>query len=600
MASKAAKRLALMACAALLVAFVAQGWAFLRANSQTYDEAVHLTAGYSYLATHDFRLNPEHPPLVKELAALPIYLRHRLPFRPAANLWDHKPEAEKWTISRDFLYHSGVPHEELLILGRLPGLALGAMLLALVGWWSYRLWGPKAAVLGTALAAFEPNLVSNASLITTDMGGALFIVLAMYLLWEYGNGRSALLLVGAGVAIGLALASKLTGVLLFGMVGAVLAAHVLLPTSPLFAPAKVTVAPARAVRFQQAVVIALVVAALAAVALLPAYFFQGWGPWWYGLRWQMSKSQVGHAAFFLGHYSRTGWLAYFPVAFLTKTPLPSVALILASLLLFRAGAPLRLREALFLLLPAGLVLGLMIPARINVGVRYLLPIYPFLFVCASRLATLSSPRPWLAPSLLGVPVLLTAVSSLGVAPHQLAYFNEAVGGPDHGDRYLADTNIDWGQDLKGLKEYMDREGLPMVYLSYFGTAPPEAYGIRYQEAPSFGPVAWPPRPVERLPRDAARQVLAVSVTNLQGVYLDGPGPYQPFYEKPPRAKIGYSIWVYDLTGDAEGQYHLTQAYHYAAQRERKLAAEFQGRGDPDAAALHQQLARQWDEATNGE
>src|SRR5262249_38555706 len=163
----------------------------------------------------------------------------------------------------------------------------------------------------------------------------------------------------------------------------------------------------------------------------------------------------GHTAYFLGEYSRTGWLAYFPVAFLIKTPLPSVVLILASLVLFRAGKPLRLREALFLLLPVVVFLALMIPAKIYIGVRYLVPIYPVLFVCASRLAALSFPRPWLAPALLGVPVLLTAVSALRSAPHQMAYFSEVIGGPDRGDRYLADTNIDWGQDLKGLKEYMD-------------------------------------------------------------------------------------------------------------------------------------------------
>jgi hypothetical protein len=599
MQTKTAKRLAFGVCVVLWAAFLAQGWGFIRANAQSHDEAVHLTAGYSYLDTHDFRINPEHPPLLKELAALPIYLYHHLPFRPAAHLWGQSTaETEKWAISRDFLYHSSVPYEELLTLGRLPGLVMGSLVVALVGWWSYRLWGPGAAVLGTALAAFEPNLVTNACLITTDMGSALFIFLAMYLFWEYGNTRSALLLVGAGVVTGLALASKLTGLLLFGMGGVILVAHVLLRNSPLFPSEKEFVAPNRALRLKQASLIALVVAALAAVTILFPYYFQGWERWWYGFRWQTTKGAFGHHAFFLGEYSDKGWLLYFPVAFLIKTPVPSLVLIAASLLLFRMGTPLRLRDALFLLVPVGIFLALMIPAKINIGVRYLTPIYPFLFVCAARLATLSFPRPWLAPLLLGVPVLLTAASSLRQAPHQLAYFNELIGGPDHGDRYLADTNIDWGQDLKGLKEYMDREGLPMVYLSYFGTAPPEEYGIHYQEAPSFGAVDWPPRPIARLPRDAPRKLLAISVTNLQGAYLGEPGPYAFFYrERSPLTKIGYSIWIYDLTGDSEAQYHLAEAYRYAAQKERKLAAEYRNRGADEMAALHEKLAHQWDEVT---
>jgi hypothetical protein len=309
----------------------------------------------------------------------------------------------------------------------------------------------------------------------------------------------------------------------------------------------------------------------------------------------MAKGGGGHAAFFLGQYSKTGWLLYFPVAFLIKTPVPSIALILGSLLLFRAGTPLRLREGLFLLLPVGIVLGLMIPAKINIGVRYLLPIYPFLFVCAARLATLSFPRPWLGPVALGVPVLLTAASSLAQAPHQLAYFNELIGGPDKGDEYLADTNIDWGQDLKGLKEYMDRQELPMVYLAYFGTAPPEEYGIRYQEAPTFAAVTWPARSSERLSPRERRHVLAVSVTNLQGVYLGEPGPYHFFYQKRvPVAKVGHSIWVYDLAHDAEGRHHLAEAYRYAADREGQAAADIRHRGGSEAdAAVHEQLAGHW-------
>jgi hypothetical protein len=358
---------------------------------------------------------------------------------------------------------------------------------------------------------------------------------------------------------------------------------------------KGAVSPPRSVRFKQAVLIAVVVSVLAALAILPPYFFQGWDKWLYGFGWQLSKGGHGHAAFFLGHYSDTGWYAYFPVAFLIKTPAASVALIAASLALFRFGTPLGLRDVLFLLVPVAIVLALMIPAKINIGVRYLMPIYPFLFVCAARLATLSFPRQWLAPVVLGVPVLLTALSTLRQAPHELPYFNEVIGGPDHGDQYLADTNIDWGQDLKGLKEYMDREGLPMVYLSYFGTAPPEAYSIRYQEAPSFGAVDWPARTIDRLPRESPRQVLAISVTNLQGAYLGEPGPYRPLYDRQPLAKIGYSIWIYDLTGDSAARRDLAAAYRFAADHERKVAARWRDAGNEKIAAQHEQVARQWDE-----
>ena len=143
-------------------------------------------------------------------------------------------------------------------------------------------------------------------------------------------------------------------------------------------------------------------------------------------------------------------------------------------------------KQLFLVLPVIVIFLAMTQAKTNIGLRHILPVYPFLFVLASRMATIHFRRTWLAPLLIGIPVVFTAMSSFRIAPHQLAYFNESVGGPEQGYRYLSDSNLDWGQDLKGLKAYMDKEKLPIIYLSYFGTAPPSYYGIRYQDVASKG------------------------------------------------------------------------------------------------------------------
>src|SRR5574342_776069 len=158
-----ARRFALGACASLLALFMALGLVFIRANAQTADEAFHLVAGYSYLMREDFRLNREHPPLAKQLSALGVYLRYRLPFQPDPELWQ---AGKGWTMGANFLYRSSVPADDILAAARLPMLLLGAALVGLVGWWAYRLWGPGAAVVATALAALEPNLVAHASLVT--------------------------------------------------------------------------------------------------------------------------------------------------------------------------------------------------------------------------------------------------------------------------------------------------------------------------------------------------------------------------------------------------------------------------------------------------
>jgi len=198
-------------------------------------------------------------------------------------------------------------------------------------------------------------------------------------------------------------------------------------------------------------------------------------------------------------------------------------------------------------------------SKVNIGLRHILSVYPFLFVLASRLATVRFRRRWLVPLLVGAPLVMTAVSAIRIAPHQLAYFNELVGGPDQGYRYLSDSNLDWGQDLKGVKAYMDKENLSIIYLSYFGTAPPEYYGIRYQYVPGNWPLEWP-RPRDKVLDNVPRKILAISVTNLQDVG----NPYDPLFRwlwtRRPIAKIGYSIFVYDLSNDREALTKLEQTY----------------------------------------
>ena len=125
------RRLAGLLAGLLLALFLAEGLAFISASSQTSDEAVHLTAGYSYLARRDFRLNPEHPPFIKEISALPVALIYRIPFQPDPNLWDR---AEEWRIGQDFLYRSPVEGDRILAAGRIPNLLLGVSLVGLAGW----------------------------------------------------------------------------------------------------------------------------------------------------------------------------------------------------------------------------------------------------------------------------------------------------------------------------------------------------------------------------------------------------------------------------------------------------------------------------------
>jgi hypothetical protein len=561
----------------LLVLFFVQGIFFIRANSQTYDEATHLAAGYSYLMTGDFRLDSEHPPLIKELQALLLFLIHRLPFNPDPQQWQ---DGDGYFIGRDFLYKSGLPADQMLALSRLPNLFLGSILVALTGWWAYRLWGDRAALLAVALASFEPNLVAHSSLVTTDIGVTLFIFLAVYLLWEYVDRPTFGRLAAIGISTGMALISKFSAVVLIAILALIIALPLLIGREPYILLPPTKNQPRQ--MFVQATVVFLLILFIASLIIPAAYFFQGFQPWVSGFSGFLTLTQAGRPAFFLGEYSHQGWWNYFIMSFLIKTPIGSLILIIASLVFYRVGTPLRRHEAVLILIPVIIFFLTTSQAKVNIGLRHILPVYPFLFVFSSRLATISFPHSGLSHILIGIPLFLTAISSLHIAPHQLAYFNEFFGGPERGHYYLSDSNLDWGQDLKGLKAYMEKEKLPIIYLSYFGTAPPSYYGIRYQHVhpvrlsqtrsdasdydvkhyryqSGIWPLEWPP-PADRVPATMPRKIMAISVYNLQDVS----SPHDPLFRwlwlRRPVAKIGYSIFVYDLTNDQEGIMKLEETY----------------------------------------
>ena len=540
-----------IAAGLLLLLFVGQGIAFLRANSQTSDESFHLLAGYTYVERGEFHLNVEHPPLIKQLGGWAVKLRYGLELPPG-----HVPAREVGRAGVRFLYQSDASFEGILTAARLPNLLLGTLLVVAIGCWAWRIWGWQAGLVGLALAAFEPNLVAHSSLLTTDTGLALFWLLVFWLAWEHAKEPSWARLVGVGVAMGLAFATKFSAVALPGVLGLAVLAWVLAGGS---FPLRPSVRPASlGGRLLEAFLAGTLVVVVALAIVPPFYGFEDYRYWLKGVERVLGHMETGHATYLLGEYGTEGWPHYFLVAFLVKTPVGTLLLVLAGLLFFRAGRPLERREALFVVLPALIYLALVSRARLAIGVRHLLPMYPLLFVAASRLATVRFRRAWLAPALIAVALAATALSSLRVAPHQIAYFNELVGGPARGHLYLNDSNLDWGQDLGNLASWLREENAGTIYLGYFGNAPPEAFGIEYQALPSFGPVfAWPDTVV---PTDQPRRLLAISTFTLMGLRLPEHDAYKWLFEREPVTRIGWSIWVFDITGDAEAHRRIAEVY----------------------------------------
>jgi hypothetical protein len=514
-------------------------------NAATFDEGAHLPAGYTHLALGDHRLNPEQPPLVKLLAAVPL-----LGVDPVVRT-DHVAwtAGRQWEFGRRFLY-AWNDGDRLLFLGRLPLVALTLILIAVIGARTRRLAGPTAAAIALGLAALSPELLAHGNLVTTDLALALFVFVAVAafdrLLERATWGRLA----ATGLALGAALASKFSGLVL-GPILLVLGASAIGSERPLLlALGRSSRAVSGASAKARVVLVFLVAIALTALLVIWAsYGFRAAlspdpavrsalrttleepqkGPWARavvatadiglvpedyarGLLF-VAKHSEGRRTFLLGRLSDHGFPHYFLATFVFKTPIPLLVLVLVALLRIPRLPP---RTVTFVWAPIAIYVGFTLARSLQIGHRHLLPLLPFVLVAAGEAAgALVRWRRPVGVTLVGVLGAWYAVGTLHNHPHHLAYFNEAAGGPARGWKVLVDSNLDWGQDLKRLKSWMTNRGVGKVKLSYFGSADPAYYGIDCERLPGYS-APHPPRVTREIrPGD----VVAASVTNLQGVYL---------------------------------------------------------------------------------
>jgi hypothetical protein len=269
-----------------------------------------------------------------------------------------------------------------------------------------------------------------------------------------------------------------------------------------------------------------------------------------GLAYQSMKAQ-SRASFLLGRFSLTGSRAYFPIAFAVKTPLATILFLTVTLLLlFDRTSRLRGNvEVFYLLVPAAIITLSAVGARLNIGHRHILPLYPFLYVLAGVLPgeafRVLGSRAW---PVIAAGLLLLGVETVAVRPYFLSFFNLVAGGGPGGLRLLTDSNLDWGQGLIALRRWMQEQQVERVNLCYFGSADPAAYGIRfvpldgtYRLHLAAGSVGYAPEEPE-LPG-----WVAVGATHLQGVYFrpEGRDPYGFLRSKRPAAVLaGGAMYVY--------------------------------------------------------
>lgn len=492
----------------------------IKDDALTFDETAHLPAGYSYLAKKDYRMNPEHPPLAKDLAALPLMFLD-INFPDESPSWKEGSQGRWWVqfnFGSELLYQSGNDADKMIFWGRFPMI----LLLIFLGWflfrWARELRGNKMALLVLTLFCFSPTFIAHGRLVTTDVAAALGAVMSTYYYLKFLKKPSKRNILFAGLVVGISMLFKFSLILLvpfFGIITLVagwLKARI--EAKPLFK------------NILKYIGLATIVGLIAVFAVVwPGYqynmmnyptdlqfeenkafletttipeplinlnlwmsknpIFRPLSQYSLGLLMATNRTATGNTTFFLGMVSASGWWFYFPVIYFLKIPLAFHVLLIASLLgciaTIKKGSRYKIRDwidghlAEFSMLIFLLIyFTTSITGSLNIGVRHLLPTIPFLYLLVSIGINDNIKRikkPFFKKGAIAFVVILLcwyAASSLMVFPHYLTYFNESVGGPKNGYKYAVDSNLDWGQDLKRLKKWAEQNNIDKIYIDYFG------------------------------------------------------------------------------------------------------------------------------------
>ncbi|MBI5597527.1 MAG: glycosyltransferase family 39 protein [Elusimicrobia bacterium] len=570
--------------AALLLCALFAGRLLHRAaiESPCYDEALYLVYGHSLWETGDFRLSIDKPPLVPWIAGAPAkalgasFDREDEDWRKA-DLWlnadtpwnglhDHR-----WRFFLKDLHTNKVSEERLLYWSRAT--LILACSLALLGAFALGalLFGTTAALWLTFFLSMSPNLLAYAGLVGEDgLVAFLCLLSTLALLWtlEAPSPRRGILL---GALTAAALLSK----------------HNALTMGPAFLlilawAGTSGVVPREREAWKRLGLSFAAGAAAAAAVFLAAYLVTDIRFYWLSVKNTLAYQSRGQATYMFGQVSYKGFRSYFLACLALKLS-PALLLLPPVWLARRVWTR---REAFLtagILLPAVVLLVIASRNPIQIGLRYILPVVALLAVPAALAA---AKRPWLGAAL----GAWTAVSSLALHPHYLTYFNALGGGPTQGWRRLSDANADWGQDLWLLRDYVRRSGADEVILSYYGATLVDAVGFPFQDLWSFG--VWGEKTRLGAP-SPKKELLALSATNRTGVYLRrflGPDPFAWLDARKPEAVLGNSIFVYDVTADADAHARLARLYEKAgaqayAEREMVRALAI----DPSRPALKNPL-----------
>ncbi|HEY1685108.1 MAG TPA: glycosyltransferase family 39 protein [Tepidisphaeraceae bacterium] len=560
------------ACVLLLLIFAILSFTAARTKNSTYDETLHVPAAWAVLHG-DYRANSEHPPLWKYWCALP-HLIWPMNTAQASDDWKGMIDnfAYEWNWAVDVLYRTPGNDADAIVnharfMMTLIAVGLGALLIG----WTWKLGGPNAALVAAILFCFDPNFLAHGSLVTNDVAMTLCFFAWLWAIWHVGKNATPWRIAILALLCGIAMVVKFSALLLGPLTLLMLLIRAF--DGPWSIAGKNLVSLSK--RILAAISICLLAGAASYLIIWATYGFRYAAiadgqhplPWQElmdktcfnelsarhpgqpvfqseRLAWKPSLStQLGifaaqhhllpesfcfgvifvrtsgllRSSFLLGQISPVGWWYYFPLAILFKTPTATLIAMILVLVAVRhkfrrwfANSEQRWL-AIVLILPALIYLLFIMGENLDLGLRHVFEIYPPIYLGIGLAAARLNRNGKIAAGLLALLLIAETVSAY---PNFIPFFNWPSGGWRNGINLLGDSNLDWGQDLKLLGQWRQVHRTPKLYLLYFGTADPAYYGIAYTNLPGSYILG----PSMQLPTTPG--IIAVSATDLQGIYLD--------------------------------------------------------------------------------
>jgi Dolichyl-phosphate-mannose-protein mannosyltransferase len=589
-----------------------------RNDSVSWDESQHLYSGWLSWEHGDFGYNPEVPPLVKMWDAIPLL--HRDITQPAFTGDPFKKEG--FVLGQRFLAANGI--DRTLIPARIMASLLTVLLATLLFLCAREMFGDKAALFALLLFCLDPNFLAHGAYVTTDIGASLTMLAAVYAFYRYVQRPGVARIITTGLAVGLTMTAKFTGVFIVPVLCLIAAIDYWLSKrdaasskspSPRQLIATIAVASVIGVgciwtiyhfryaarpgglqlnptseQYLQDLTSPLARRALATAGklhLLPEAYI-------YGLAdTKISAASLPSYLFGQDYKGAPHW--YFPAAFLIKSTLPFLILLGLTIITVLRGRWPRRREIVFLTVPPIFFFLLSSSSDLGIGYRHLFPIFPMLYIliagCAANLVSRNR------KFIYGFIVLLIwqFVTTVTARPGLLAYANEAWGGPSRTHLYLSDSNVDWGQQLKAVKSYLDTHPSQPCYFAYFAQGPVDFrdYGINCHVLPT-GSAAWTGLDTMRFGEDPKISgTVLIGDGVLAGADIPGKeNPYAQFVSVRPAATIDRGVYVYQgqfTLGTVAALEHIQAAEDFARQqnvadtiREARIAANL----DPNNPTAH--------------